>query len=56
MLANMQPDKAKDTSVPAPLPPEMLTELFEQRIRQLYAGWADTPVPILGGVIVKSGV
>jgi hypothetical protein len=48
MLAHMQPDEAKDRSVPAPLPPELLTELFEQRIRQLYADWADTPVPILG--------
>jgi hypothetical protein len=48
MLAHMQPDEAKDMSVHAQLPPEMLTELFEQRIRQLYVGWADTPVPILG--------
>jgi len=47
MLANWQPDEAQDTSVPAPIPPEMLTELFEQRIHQLYADWADQPLPIL---------
>jgi hypothetical protein len=48
MLANMQPNEAKETSVPAPLPTEILTELIEQRVRQLYADWADKSLPILG--------
>jgi hypothetical protein len=48
MLANLQPNEAKETSVPAPLPPEILTELIEQSVRQLYADWADKSLPILG--------
>ena len=48
MLANLQPDEAKETPVPSPLPPEMLTELIEKRIRQLYVDWADESLPILG--------
>lgn len=47
MLANLQPDEAKETPESMPLPPEMLTELIEKRIRQLYADWADKPLPIL---------
>jgi hypothetical protein len=37
MLANLQPNETKETSAPETLPPEMLTELIEKRIRQLYA-------------------
>lgn len=48
MLANLQPNEAKETPVPPPLPPEMLTELIEKRIRQLYVDWVDKPLPILG--------
>ncbi len=47
MLANLQPNEGKETSAPVELPPEMLTELIEKRIRQLYADWADKPLPIL---------
>ena len=48
MLANLQPNESKETSAPVELPPEMLTELIEKRIRQLYADWPDKPLPILG--------
>jgi hypothetical protein len=48
LLANLQPNETKETSTPETLPPEMLTELIEKRIRQLYADWADKPLPILG--------
>ena len=48
MLANLRPNERKETSAPETLPPEMLTELLEKRIRQLYADWADKPLPILG--------
>jgi hypothetical protein len=48
MLANLQPNESKETSAPVELPPEMLTEIIEKRIRQLYADWADKPLPILG--------
>jgi len=48
MLANLQPNETKETSAPETLPPEMLTEIIEKRIRQLYADWSDKPLPILG--------
>ncbi|WP_340123997.1 hypothetical protein [Methylobacter svalbardensis] len=48
MLANLQPNETKETSAPETLPPEMLTEIIEKSIRQLYADWADKPLPILG--------
>ena len=48
MLANLQPNQHKETSAPVELPPEILTELIEKRIRQLYADWPDKPLPILG--------
>jgi len=48
MLANLQPNESKKTSCPLELPPGMLTELIEKRIRQLYTDWADKPLPILG--------
>ena len=42
------PNESKKTPVPVELPPEMLTEIIERIIRQLYADWADKPLPILG--------
>jgi hypothetical protein len=48
MLSNLQPNESKETSAPVEMPPEMLTEIIEKRIRQLYADWADKPLPILG--------
>ena len=47
LLATMEPGEAEEPSVPEPLPPEVLTELFEERIQQLYADWADKPLPVL---------
>ncbi len=47
MLANLPSDKNNETSVPVDLPPEMLTEIIEKSIRQLYSDWADKPLPIL---------
>lgn len=47
MLANIQPHDIPERSEPIPLPPEIITELIEKRIRQLYADWADKPLPIL---------
>ena len=37
LLANLQPKEGKETSELTSLPPEMLTELIETRIHQLYA-------------------
>ena len=48
MLANLRPSEGKETSELTSLPPEILTELIETRIQQLYADWADKLLPILG--------
>jgi hypothetical protein len=47
ILANLQPNEAKERSESTPLSPETITELIEKRIRQLYLNWADEPLPIL---------
>jgi hypothetical protein len=47
MLANLQPNETKERPEPTSLPPEIITELIEKRIRQLYVNWADKPLPIL---------
>jgi hypothetical protein len=31
------------------IPPEVVAEALDQRIRQLYADWADQPLPALDG-------
>ncbi len=48
MLVHLQPHETEDPSVATPLPPDILSEFIEQRIRQLYANWADEPLPLLG--------
>jgi hypothetical protein len=56
MLSNLQPRDAPETPVPGPLPPEMLTELVEKRISQLYMNWADEPLPILGDITPRQAI
>lgn len=46
MLANLPADAAKQ-STPPTLPPEQLTALIEQKTHQLYANWANEPIPAL---------
>ena len=46
-LANMRPGEAPEPSAPVDLLPEVLTELIEKRIRELYVDWADKPLAIL---------
>jgi len=46
ILANLPADAAKK-STPPTLPPEQLTEIIEQKTHQLYANWADEPIPAL---------
>ncbi len=36
MLANLPPNEVKKTPEPAPLPPELVAELIEKRIQQLF--------------------
>ncbi len=48
MLANSRPGDAGESQAPASLPPpEIATKIIGQRIRQIYANWADEPLPIL---------
>jgi len=47
LLANSPANATPKASAPSPLPPEMLTELIEKKIHQLYANWADEPLPVL---------
>jgi len=47
ILANLRPNDTQERSEPISLPPEIITELIEKRIRQLYVNWADKPLPIL---------
>lgn len=47
MLANLPLNEVPETPVPEPLPSELLAELIEKRISQLYMNWADEPLPIL---------
>ena len=55
MLANLQPNDIKETQAPE-LSPEMLTEIIEKSIRQLYADWADKPLPILGDITPRKAI
>ena len=56
ILANLQPNEAKETSIPETLPPEMLTEIIEKSIRQLYVNWADEPLPILNNQTPREAI
>lgn len=47
MLANRRPAEIPEPSPPAQLPPEVIAEVIGKRIRQLYADWADQPLPVL---------
>jgi hypothetical protein len=46
-LAHMRPGEAPEPSAPVQLPPEVLTEVLEKSIRQVYADWADKPLAVL---------
>lgn len=49
MLANRRRGEVPEPPAPAQLPPEVMTEIIEKHIRQLYADWADQPLPALDG-------
>ncbi len=46
LLANMQSNKDTETEESPLLSPEIMTELIEKRIHQLYVNWADKPLPL----------
>jgi hypothetical protein len=56
VLSNLQPGDAPESPAPGPLPPEMLSELIEKRISQLYINWADEPLPILGDITPREAI
>ena len=45
-LATMKPNEYREKEEPIPISPEIMTELIEKRIHQLYANWADEPLPL----------
>ena len=49
MLSQPQPDTVPETAVRDEMPLEVIGEVIERRIRQLYADWADQPLPVLDG-------
>lgn len=46
-VSGSSPPADEEEPVPAPLPPEIATQLMEKSIRQYYANWADEPIPVL---------
>jgi hypothetical protein len=46
LLATMQSNEDTKTEEPPLLSPEIMTELIEKRIHQLYVNWADEPLPL----------
>jgi hypothetical protein len=49
MLSQRPPDEVPEPLAPAQLSPEVISGVIEQRIRHLYADWADQPLPALDG-------
>jgi hypothetical protein len=49
MLSQTQPDTVPEPAVSDEIPPEVIGEVIEKHIRQLYADWADQPLPALDG-------
>jgi hypothetical protein len=47
LLSKMPPGGAPEPSTPIDIPPEVIAELLAKRIHQLYADWADEPLPAL---------
>ena len=45
-LATMKPNEYREKEEPIPISPEIMTELIEKRIHQLYVNWADEPLPL----------
>jgi SEC-C motif/Antitoxin Xre/MbcA/ParS C-terminal toxin-binding domain len=48
-LSQLPPGEVSETAATAKRPPEGMGEVIEERIRQLYADWADQPLPALDG-------
>lgn len=48
MATERAPDRVPTPAPPTQMSPEVITEVIGTRIRQLYADWADQPLPALG--------
>lgn len=49
MLTHPKPGDPPKPGPPLEIPPAVMTEALDRRIRQLYANWADQPLPALDG-------
>ena len=56
MPTEREPDQVPAPSPPVQMSPEAITEVIGNRIRQLYAGWADQPVPALGNKTPREAI
>jgi hypothetical protein len=56
ILSQAQPGEVQETAVRDEIPPEVLGEVIEKRIRQLYADWADQPLPALDGKTPREAI
>ncbi len=56
MLSQSQPGKAPKTAATYEISPEVISEVIEKRIRQLYADWADQPLPALDGKTPREAI
>jgi hypothetical protein len=55
-LSHLQPNEAKATQETPSSPPEILSEIIEKKIRQLYDNWADEPLPILNNQTPREAI
>jgi uncharacterized protein (DUF2384 family) len=46
MFANRRPEEVMESPTPQ-LPPEVVTDIIQKHIKQIYADWADKPLPAL---------
>ena len=56
MLSKEQPGEDPNTAVGNEMPPEVIGKATEQYVRQLYADWADQPLPVLDGKTPREAI
>ena len=56
VLSQAKPGEDRKTAVGDEMPPEAIGEAIEQYVRQLYADWADQPLPVLDGKTPREAI
>lgn len=56
MLSQAKPGEDRKTAVGDEMSPEAIGEAIEQYVRQLYADWADQPLPVLDGKTPREAI